>query len=183
MIKCPACGTENAEGSNFCIACGIDLTVSAVEQNLRTDSAAAPTPETPPLTSPSVDMPREYLESPPPPPPPPPYVPPPPMYSPPVTPSYSASQPAKDRTIALVIEVAAGLFGFLGIGWMYAGNVSAGLIWLIGFWVGNIIGIVLDLLTVGFFTCIHVPLAIACLPVSAYLLYNYTKQHPEVFGP
>lgn len=185
MIKCPACGAENADGSNFCIACGIDLTSTATEERVRTDSVATPTPDMPPMTSPSVEMPREYLESTPPPPPtfsPPPYVTPPPQ--PNYVPTYTTttSKPAKDRTLALVLEVAAGLFGFLGIGWFYAGNTTAGLLWLIGFWVGNGIAIVLDVVTFGIFACIHVPLAIATLPVSAYLLYKYTKQHPDEFG-
>ena len=189
MIKCPACGTENADGSNFCIACGIDLTATATEERVRTDSVASPTPDTPPMTSPSVDMPREYLDNtlPPPPPPPPAYTPPPPAYSPPpsATPTYAPgtyTKPAKDRTLTIVLEVIGGLFGFLGIGWLYAGNTTVGILWMVGFWVGNILALVLDFVTVGLFTCIHVPLAIAALPLSAFLLYNYTKQHPEVFG-
>lgn len=182
MIKCPACGTENSGSSNFCIACGSDLNVTATEQRLRTDSAVEPTPETPAMTSPSVDMPPEYQYTPPPPTfdLPPAYAPPTPNYAP----TYTAStpKPAKDRALAIVLEVVAGLFGFLGIGWFYAGNTTAGLLWLIGFWVGNGIAIILDVITVGLFVCIHVPLAIAVLPLSAYLLYNYTKQHPEDFG-
>ncbi|HLF00764.1 MAG TPA: zinc-ribbon domain-containing protein [Anaerolineales bacterium] len=182
MIKCPACGTENSDGSNFCIACGIDLTATATEHRVRTDSVAEPTPGAPPLTSPSVDMPPEYQYTPPPPP----VYTPPPNYTPPSSiPAYMAtpaSSATKDRTLAVAIEVIAGLFGFLGIGWFYGGNTTAGIAWLLGLWVFHGVAFVLDFVTLGIFVCIHVPLALVIVPVSAYMLYNYTKQHPELFG-
>jgi hypothetical protein len=188
MITCPACGTQNAAESNFCIACGSDLNAAATDRKLRTDSVADPAPDTPPMTSPSVDMPREYLDTtsapPPRPAPSPAYVP--PVYTPP--PAYAAgstaypSTPAKDRTIALVIEVIGGLFGLLGIGWLYAGNTTAGILWLAGMLIGTCLAVTLDIITAGFFVCVHIPLWLAAIGVSAYLLYNYTRQHPETFG-
>jgi len=41
---------------------------------------------------------------------------------------------AKDPNTALVIEILAGYFGFLGIGCLYAGRTAAGLLRLFGWW-------------------------------------------------
>ena len=187
MIKCPACGTENAAGSNFCIACGIDFNATATDQQVRTDSVAPPSPNTPPLTSPSVDMPREYLDAPPPPPPPKPYSSP-PMDTPPSQPSYTSpsiaptSRPSKDRTLALVLEIVGGLLGLPGIGWLYSGQIVPGLI-ILGTMLGiNVVGLVIAVFTGGLSCCCSVPLNLAVAGVSTYLLHNHTKQNPETFG-
>lgn len=44
------------------------------------------------------------------------------------------SAPAKDPNTAMVIEIVAGYFGFLGIGYLYAGRTAAGLLRLFGWW-------------------------------------------------
>lgn len=54
------------------------------------------------------------------------------QYSP-QTPSYPVSD--KDPNTALIIEIIAGLFGFLGIGCLYAGKTFDGIIRLIGWWI------------------------------------------------
>ncbi len=191
MIACPACGTQNADGSNFCIACGVDLNAAATERKLRTDSVAEPGPDTPPMTSPSVDMPPEYLDTTPrmqaTPAPPPSYSPP-PAYTPPPLPTYAvpsaaaATTPAKDRTIALVLEVLGGLVGLPGIGWLYGGQTTIGLILLGSMIVVDIVAVVVGLFTV-FISCIcSVPFTWLVAGVSAYFLYTHTKQHPETFG-
>ena len=43
------------------------------------------------------------------------------------------SRSTKKRSIALILEILPGMFGFLGSGWMYAGNYSKGIMFLIGF--------------------------------------------------
>lgn len=40
----------------------------------------------------------------------------------------------KDPNMAMVIEILAGYFGFLGIGYLYAGRTAAGLLRLFGWW-------------------------------------------------
>ena len=45
---------------------------------------------------------------------------------------YSGAR--KDPNTAMVIEILAGLSGFLGIGYLYAGYISAGLLRLFGWW-------------------------------------------------
>jgi hypothetical protein len=100
---------------------------------------------------------------------------------PPVRPNYS-SRPTKDRGIALVIEILPGLFGLLGFGWIYAGNTTAGILWLGGVLVWDIIVILLSMLTAGLICFISVPINLVLVAVSASLLNSYTKQHPELFG-
>ena len=104
-----------------------------------------------------------------------------PQYQNPPYPVY-APRPPKDRSIAIVLEILPGLFGFLGFGWMYAGNTSAGAIWLICFFVWTIIAGVIAVLTVGFGLCLTLPVSIILIVVSTISLTNYTKQHRELFG-
>jgi hypothetical protein len=187
MIKCPACGSENADGANFCISCGFDINATATENRVRTDSVSAPTASTPPFSSPSVDMPREYLDSSLPPTPPAPPPPPAssfgalPNYAPP--PVMMQNQPAKQRSSAIILEALLGLFSLPGIGWMYAGNTTVGVVLLVVFLVAQCIMFSLDFVTATLFTCIHVPVWLLTAVISSVMLYNYTKQHPETFGP
>jgi hypothetical protein len=51
---------------------------------------------------------------------------------------YGSGQPAKDSTIALLLELI-GLVGFLGIGHIYAGKTNRGIGLLVGWFLGNII--------------------------------------------
>lgn len=183
MITCPSCGTQNPDTGKFCISCGVDLTATATEEKLMTDSVATASEETPAAPTPP-EVPPEYISPPPPepaftpPPPPPLYTPPQPSYSPPA----AAPAGAKDRTIALVLEVLPGVFGFLGIGWMYSGNIAVGLAWLLGVLVWNVIGLVAAFFTVGFSFCCTVPLTWALVGVSTYFLNEYTKQNAGMFG-
>jgi hypothetical protein len=114
---------------------------------------------------------------------PPAYAPPPPQpaYTPSYAPSYAARSP-KDRLLAIVLEVLPGLFGLLGIGWLYAGSTTAGVILLLGFLAWNFFAIILDVFTLGIFLCLHLPVNLVALILSPVLLYNYTKKHPELFG-
>ena len=56
----------------------------------------------------------------------------------------------KDPNTAMVIEIVAGYFGFLGIGYLYAGRTAAGLLRLFGWWA--FIGVAVLLITIGSFT-------------------------------
>jgi hypothetical protein len=185
---CPNCGTQNAAGSNFCIACGADLTPTATDEHLRTDSVAPRTPQTPPHTSPSVDIPPEYINTAPPPPPPPPPAPPytPPVYTPPpayTTPAATYAPARKERSIAFILEIVGGIFGLPGIGWLYAGEVTPGAILLGVMLVVNLIGVFVAFFTF-FVSCFcSVPLNLVVMAVSALMLRNHMQQHPETFGP
>ena len=185
MITCPACGTQNPDTGKFCISCGVDLTATATEEKLMTDSVATASEETPAAPTPP-EVPPEYVS--PPPPPEPAFTPsPPPLYTPPqqsysTTAAASAPAGAKDRTLALVLEALPGVFGFLGIGWLYSGNTNVGLAWLLGVLVWNMIGLVAAFFTVGISFCCTVPITWALVGVSTYLLNDYTKKNAGMFG-
>ncbi len=57
------------------------------------------------------------------------------------------STPSKDPNTAMVIEIVAGYFGLLGIGYLYAGRTVAGLLRLFGWWA--FIGMAILLITIG----------------------------------
>ncbi len=184
MITCPACGTQNPDTGKFCIGCGVDLTATATEEKLMTDSVTTAAEETPSTFSPP-EVPPEYISASPPPDP----IPAPPPLTPPYTPpqqSYSAvtsaSVAAKDRTIALVLEVLPGIFGFPGIGWLYSGNIAVGLGLLLGVLVWNVIGIVIAIPTIGISLCCTVPITWVVVGVSTYFLNEYTKKNAGMFG-
>jgi TM2 domain-containing membrane protein YozV len=130
---------------------------------------------TPPPAPPSNYVPAQF-------PPQPVYAPPPQPPQPPYNPYYP-QRPAKDRNLALVLEIVAGLFGILGIGWIYSGKTSTGLIWLIGYlvWVG--IAVIAAALSGGLACLCTVPVNLVCVGISAYNLNNYTKSDPQTFGP
>jgi hypothetical protein len=102
--------------------------------------------------------------------------PPPPAY---VPPSSAPLSSGKDRGIALILELVAGFFGFLGIGWLYAGKTKEGVLILVGFLLFNGILVCVDIVTAGFALCCHLPLNIAAIAVSAYYLHQYTKTSPD----
>lgn len=102
-------------------------------------------------------------------------------YQPPPGPYY-APKPPKDRSIAIILEILPGLFGFLGFGWIYAGNVGTGIAWLVGMLVWTGIATILAVLTVGISLFCTLPVSIGLLAISAVTLNSYTKNHPELFG-
>jgi hypothetical protein len=87
------------------------------------------------------------------------YNPPPPAYQPPAP---AAANP--NKTTALIVEILAGMFGFLGIGWIIAGKTGLGIGLLIGYWVFLAIYVViltlLATVTLGFGY-----LGLCCLPI------------------
>lgn len=59
-------------------------------------------------------------------------------YPPPPAQAYQAPEPVQtpsNRGLAVVAEIAAGIFGFLGIGWMISGRIGLGIGLLIGYWI------------------------------------------------
>lgn len=95
---------------------------------------------------------------------------------------YPPVRNTKDRSLAIILEVLPGLFGFLGFGWIYAGNTSTGLIWLIGFLIWTIIATVISVFTGGIGVICWLPISIGCIIISSTSLNSYTKKHTELFG-
>jgi hypothetical protein len=94
----------------------------------------------------------------------------------------NVSRPAKDRSIALILEILPGMFGFLGLGWIYAGDNSKGIMFLIGFLAWHFLVVLpVALITAGGGLCITIPIDLIMIGVSTAALNNYTVQHPELF--
>lgn len=60
----------------------------------------------------------------------------------------------KDPNTGLLLELLPGLFGFLGIGYIWSGEVALGIGLLIGYWVAGAMLAVMTLLTFGLLLCI-----------------------------
>jgi hypothetical protein len=94
-----------------------------------------------------------------------------------------AQRPLKDRSVALILEILPGLFGLFGFGWIYSGNTTVGILWLLGMLALEIvIWLPVLILTAGFGCLCSAPANLVLLAVSAMTLNSYTKQHPELFG-
>jgi len=79
----------------------------------------------------------------------------------------------KDPGIAALLEVVPGLFGFLGIGHIYNGNLGKGIIFLIGYWIFLIIELILMFVIIGF---LLIPINLVIILLSAYLAYQDAKK-------
>ena len=85
---------------------------------------------------------------------------------------YAANPPVKDPTMATVIEIVAGLFGFLGVGHMLTGRLVPGIILLASWLIVGIplIWLGLPLVTCGFGFCLSPFLWIAAPIISGLYL-------------
>ena len=86
----------------------------------------------------------------------------------------------RDPFIALVLEVVGGFFGFLGIGWIYAGRPVMGISLLIGYWLLDwIIGITLSIITLGMWCLIWQAQNLSFGAISGYLAYRWLEQRSQ----
>ena len=100
-----------------------------------------------------------------------------------ITPVGNVERSPKDRSVALILEILPGLFGFLGFGWIYSGNTSTGIMWLVGLLVWDVMAFIIIALTGGLGFICTVPISIVIIALSASSLNTYSKHHPELFGP
>jgi hypothetical protein len=87
----------------------------------------------------------------------------------------------RNRNTALILEAVFGLFGMLGVGWIYTGQTGLG------------VGILVTCLVIEFALCLGavlssgigliclVPIWLIAVVASVYYLNRYTIQHPELF--
>ncbi len=173
-INCPSCNAANPPEAQFCVSCGAPLSTAPVYEVTPTAAPAqspapAPLPEaapTPPGFAPAQPAaPEPYAPSP--------------------IPAYTTASGAvlKSRTTALLLEILPALFGFFGIGWIYSGNITAGVLWLIGMLTWEFIALLLSIATLGLGCFCFVPLNLVVMGISAYFLNEYTLRHSEEFGP
>lgn len=96
----------------------------------------------------------------------------------PYQPQYSYTAPFKNPGTAFVLELIGGIFGLFGIGYMYAGKTSQGVIRLIaGILCNLVLGFIFVPLTAGICAFIAFPFYIGFAIISANSIKNYlTKQ-------
>jgi hypothetical protein len=97
-------------------------------------------------------------------------------------PSDFFHRPAKDRTIAIFLEISFGLAGIAGMGWIYGGNTSTGLVLLVAVLLWDCLVTGIAALTGGISCLCTVPINIVIAAISAARLSNYTKAHPDIFS-
>jgi len=72
-----------------------------------------------------------------------------------------------------------GLIGFMGIGWLYSGQVLIGAMLLVGWWIAMAVGIGgLTIFTLGVGCCLWIPVQLVAPFISAFILHNQMQQQP-----
>jgi pSer/pThr/pTyr-binding forkhead associated (FHA) protein len=107
-----------------------------------------------------------------------PQVPAPPVPAPPNQQVYVQQQLKTDSTdtITQFIETIFGIFGLVGVGWLYVGNFKRGFATLIGFMVLLMIEIPIIIFSAGLCGCIIWPLNISAVVISGLQARDYVRQ-------
>lgn len=83
----------------------------------------------------------------------------------------------QDPFVALVLEVVGGFFGFLGIGWVYAGRPAMGILLLVAYWLLDwVIGLTLSIATLGVWCCFWPAQNLIVGALSGYLAYRWAER-------
>ncbi|MBI5877604.1 MAG: zinc ribbon domain-containing protein [Chloroflexi bacterium] len=83
-----------------------------------------------------------------------------------------------DPNTAFVLEFVLGIFGFLGVGWLYGGRTVLGLVMLVGWWLFVASGISGSLLSGGFGCCLWLPVHFIAPLISALVVKNELERNP-----
>jgi len=95
----------------------------------------------------------------------------------------NAAHAPKQRSTAMLLEIIGGVFGLLGLGWIYADRAGVGTPLLIVGLLANLTFCGIGALTAGISLIVTVPLQIIGILISALTLNSYTKQRSDLFGP
>lgn len=161
-IYCPSCNTANPPDAQFCITCGTPLSTAPAYET-------APMPPAPAVPEPPA--PEPYAPSPAP--------------EPAAAASaYAATANAtpKDRTTALLLEILPTFVGVFGIGWIYGGNPTVGVLLMVGMFIWEVLAVIGSIVTLGLGCFCFVPINLVVMGVSAYFLNEYMQQRPGLFG-
>ncbi len=92
----------------------------------------------------------------------------------------------KDPGTGLLLEMIPGFFGFMGVGYLWAGEVGLGLAIMVGYWLFWGAFAVLAVLTLGLLLCllpIVIPLYIAAPIVSGIMLQRRLQARLQMAAP
>lgn len=84
--------------------------------------------------------------------------------------SYQPTASRKDSNTAMIIEILAGFFGFMGIGYLYAGYTLGGLLRLFGWFFCMFVAVFLMLVTLGIGLICIFPLMLIAPVISGLML-------------
>ena len=83
----------------------------------------------------------------------------------------------RDPFVALLLEIVGGLFGFLGIGWIYAGKPAHGVLLLVGYWLLDwAFGVALAIMTLGVWCAVWPAQNLIVGAISGYLAYRWLSR-------
>ena len=83
----------------------------------------------------------------------------------------------RDPNVAMALELAGGFFGFLGIGWIYAGRPVLGVALLIGYWLLDwLVGVTLSILTLGVWCLVWPAQNLIFGALSGYLVRRWLEE-------
>lgn len=83
---------------------------------------------------------------------------------------------SKNPAVAMVLEIGFGLFGILGVGHLYLGQIVVGLIIMFAYWVLLALGGFMGVLSGGFGLCVGIPLAAIIIAGSAFHARNQARK-------
>ena len=162
-VACTTCGNMNPDESSFCQYCGAALTSqpapppdagagrpsapAGVNVEPAPQSPASPWPAADPLRGAQAYHPQQgyggqYAMQP---------------YAPP---AVVLGAGLKDPSTGLLLELIPGFFGFIGIGWLWAGEVGLGVGLLLGYWAVWATAMVLTVLSFGVLGLCLIPMLI-----------------------
>lgn len=85
----------------------------------------------------------------------------------------------RDPMVALLLELIGGFFGFLGVGWIYAGRPALGVGLLVSYWLLDwIVGVILAIGTLGAWCCVWPAQNLLFGALSGYLVYRWLERYP-----
>jgi hypothetical protein len=78
-------------------------------------------------------------------------------------------------TIAMILEILFGFFGIMGMGWLYAGNVTVAVVLFVGFLVVAFIEMAIGTATLGIAACLIVPFNLAVAIISGLRARDHVR--------
>ena len=75
----------------------------------------------------------------------------------------------------MIIEIAFGFFGIMGMGWLYAENIAVGIAVFVGFAVLLFIEVAIATATIGIALCVIIPLNIALAVISGLRVRDHMR--------
>lgn len=88
---------------------------------------------------------------------------------------YQQNQADGSDTIALMIEIVFGIFGILGLGWLYARNIPMAVLAFIGFTIFLFVEALIAMVTFGLSLCLSVPLHFVIVIISGVRARDHVR--------